>query len=260
MLLTLITSITVFFASADAPAVTGFQAGIRLLQEEKNEEAFKLFEQDYVNGQESPAMLYNWGHSALRLQKKGYALALWRRALYLDPDFGLARSAIEYLAKALGFPNEVTNLSLLQKIQINLLDRISINKFFFICWLTLVPSFFLLARYLGRRKNALRTEQQLPPQPSLAIFFLAIFVASLLLTILKSVSLLEVRATVVSTGAPLKTGPHADDNTISDVREGETLVIKQTQSQWALVTIESGATGWLPVENIFQHTGHRRLW
>ena len=50
-MLAIIFSLFVHFPlSADATGVDGFQAGIRLMQEQKFEEAAKQFETEYING------------------------------------------------------------------------------------------------------------------------------------------------------------------------------------------------------------------
>jgi uncharacterized protein YgiM (DUF1202 family) len=58
----------------------------------------------------------------------------------------------------------------------------------------------------------------------------------------------------------LRTGPSESDNIIFDLTEGFDVIIEQVQNSWVLVTISSGASGWVPVESLFQHSGKKALW
>src|SRR5690349_14665176 len=110
---------------ADAGPEAGFQAAIRLLQEEKNAEAADLFVKEYTAGKDFPALFYNWGHAAYRLGKKGMAAGLWRRALYLDPDLSVAQQALDYVERELPKDGAAGNLSSWASFRLNVLERVS---------------------------------------------------------------------------------------------------------------------------------------
>src|SRR5687767_10531742 len=74
------------FVAAETTLEDGLQAGIRLYQEENYEQASEKFKLAYGAKAETPALLFNWGLAAYKQQQKGLALALWRRALFLDPE------------------------------------------------------------------------------------------------------------------------------------------------------------------------------
>jgi hypothetical protein len=58
----------------------------------------------------------------------------------------------------------------------------------------------------------------------------------------------------------MRTGPSSEDNTIFDLLEGADVVVKQVQPNWVLVSAPSGVAGWVPAQDLFQHSGKKNLW
>ncbi|MCB0350444.1 MAG: hypothetical protein KDD38_04620, partial [Bdellovibrionales bacterium] len=162
-MLAIIFSLFVHFPlSADATGVDGFQAGIRLMQEQKFEEAAKQFETEYINGKNFAALYFNWGLSEYRLGKKGLAAALWRRALFFDPELAPASQALTFIAQELPSQFASSDLSAWATFQIKVLDRISLNKLLFLCWIFFSAAGVLLIRYWGGYTRAIKNTTPLP--------------------------------------------------------------------------------------------------
>lgn len=238
----------------------GFSSGLRLLQEQKFEEASKQFESEYQNGKSFSALYFNWGLSSYRLGKKGLAVALWRRALFFDPELQPAHQALEFIAAEL--PRQVTeaNLSGWPAFRINILDRVSLNKLLFLCWLFFLSAGILLIRHWGSYSRAIKNTTPMPKFPIIGVSIACALLISLFISIAKGVTLFEDRATVISNTVALRTGPSLDDNSIFDLTEGFDVIIKQVQNSWALITVTAGVSGWVPTESLFQHNGKTRLW
>jgi len=238
----------------------GFQSGTHLLQEQKYDEAFAQFQNEYAAGKQFAALFYNWGLSAYKLQKLGLAVGLWRRALSADPELRRAQAALNFVSHELPRDSVSYEKSGWTSLRQNIFDRVSLNKLLAIAWIFFLTAGLLLIRYAGARKRALVTDQPLPGIPYVGYVFSLLFVVSLALSAGKAISLFETRATVTTAAASLHTGPSNDDNVIFDLIEGLEVTVKQVKDSWSQVTIASGVTGWVSTENLFQHTGKKRLW
>lgn len=250
---------TAGFASPSVDA-NGYHAGLRLAQEKKFSEAAEQFQSEYLRGKDFSALYYNWGLVAYELEKNGLSVGLFRRALYLDPDLSVASQALDFVAKKTPGAKDDLAPRPWASWRDSVFSRLNLNKLLFLTWLLLVFSGFLLIRYWGRRNKALKNEAPLPPAPTLGLFFASLFVLCSLLSVAKGLSLLEVHATVIHPNVTLRTGPSTEDNAVFDLLEGFDVVVRQAQNSWALVTITSGVSGWVPTESLFQHTGSKRLW
>jgi hypothetical protein len=127
-------------------------------------------------------------------------------------------------------------------------------------WILTIATGFLLIRYWGARTRALREETPLPQTPTIGLVFAGLCVMFIFVSIAKGITQQEVRATVIAQSVPLRTGPSVNDNPIFELVEGMDVIVRQAQSQWALITLNSGASGWVPTEALFQHTGQKNLW
>lgn len=246
---------------ADATSADNqFFAATKLLQDNKYDEAYLLFENEFKNGNDNPSLLYNWGLSAYHKKKLGMAVALWRRALFLNPELSPAAKALEFIADALPRGLNSDSPSLWQSLNNHLLNRISMNKLLMLLWLFFVPTAILLIRYWGSRMRALRNSMPLPHLPTVGIGFSILFTILLVLSVSKAISLLEIHATVVSTAATLRTGPSPKDNAIFDLVEGLDVIVRRAQNSWVLIALPTGLSGWVPGETLFQHSGKTKVW
>ncbi|OFZ19367.1 MAG: hypothetical protein A2Z20_01915 [Bdellovibrionales bacterium RBG_16_40_8] len=237
-----------------------YQEGIRLMQDEKYAEAATVFEKEFKSGKNFATLFFNWGLSAYKLQKRGLALALWRRALYIEPSLSASRQAISFISTELSRESSAEEQGGWYYFRASILDRASLNTFLFFSWLPFIVSGFLLIRYFGAKRNALKSEQLLPKFPVTGVICAAVFIVSFFLTAAKAWSLTEPRATIINTSVSLRTGPSLEDNSIFDLMEGLDVTIRQAQNSWALITLNSGVSGWVPTSALFQHAGRTPLW
>lgn len=237
----------------------GFQSAIKLYQEQKYPEAFEKFKNEYASGKDFAALHYNWGLASYKVNKRGLAAGLWRRALFLDPDFRAASTALDFVSRELPRDN-AEMFSSWNALRVKVLDRATLNKFFMSTWLFLALGGFLLVRYFAARRNSLRNELPLPRPPTVAIFMCVAFIVFLSLAALKIYSLSEIHATVADATVSMRTGPNVEDNVIFDVLEGFDVVVDTISNGWVQITLSSGQSGWVKAESLFQHTGKAKLW
>jgi len=245
-------------APTQAAAPT-FEAGVKLYQEQHFAEAFDTFKSVYSAGRDFAALHYNWGLAAYKLQKKGLAIGLWRRALYLDPELAPASSALELAAHEMP-RNWNEEVSTWNKLRADILDRVSLNKLAIATWLFLSIGGFLFVRYVSQRLRAFRNEEPLPPFPIVASVLAGLFVVMAALSVAKLVAMNEIDATVITATTPIRTGPSVEDNAIFDLLEGFEVLVRSTQKGWVQVSLKSGQVGWVPAESLFQNTGRQKLW
>ncbi|MEQ1664513.1 MAG: SH3 domain-containing protein [Bdellovibrionales bacterium] len=254
-------SILMYFPTfGEAPTLTSTDAGVELLKNQKYAEAYDYFKQQYDQGLLDARLFYNWGQASYRLQKKGMALALWRRALNLAPDFRGAHLAIQFVNDELPKNIDKGDSSLILWIQKNVLDFISWNLFLFAIWLVLLISSFLILRYYGLRKYATDNNQ---PSPSLPLSGIALSILLALLFFLASLKIIlsfESHATVIKADVNLRTGPSTNDNSVMSILEGTDVEIDQVSNDWVLVSIDSSTSGWVQTSELFQHSGVKKLW
>jgi hypothetical protein len=237
-----------------------FDAGIRFLQEKKYADASLQFKNEYQAGKEFAALFYNWGLAEYLQQRKGLAVGLWRRAIYQDVDLIAAHQALDFIKSELPTSTAGGESSLFSTAANILAMKIGLNKILFICWLFFVFSAYLLLRYWGQRNTALRTEQPLPQLPYLGFCFSVAFLISLCAATIKIVSIYEIHATVIAQNVSLHTAPSESSNAIFEIVEGLDVQVKNVQNSWALVTMNSGVSGWVPTTSLFQHSGKTSLW
>ncbi len=237
----------------------GFQSGIKLYQDQKYSEAAEKFKKEYADGKDFAALHYNWGLASLKLKKRGLAVGLWRRALFLDPDFRPALQALEYISHEMPKDNGEA-LSTWGALHTKILDRASLNKFFVSTWLFCALGGFLFIRYLSARGVSLKKELPMPKAPTVAVALLIAFLVLGGLSVLKIVSLNEIHATVTEASVSLHTGPSAEDNIIFDVLEGFDVIVDTISTGWVQISLSSGQSGWVRADDLFQHTGRAKLW
>jgi hypothetical protein len=237
-----------------------YQAGIRALQESNIEAALTAFTSEHAAGKSFPALYYNWGLAAYHDGKKALAAALWRRALYLEPELSVAQEALEFIDDQLPKSTNLKDLQGWAAFRARVLDRVSLNKFMILTWILTLVAGFLLIRYWGARTRALREETPLPQPPTIGLTIAGLCVLLIFMSATKGLSLLEVRATVIAQSIPLRTGPSENDNPIFDLIEGMDVTVRQVQPPWVLITLNTGASGWVPTQSLFQHTGKKNLW
>lgn len=260
MLLSFFISLFIVPSFAEDINSTAFDAGIRLMQEQKYNDAMAVFKSAYSESEPSAALLYNWGLAAYKSQKVGYAVGLWRKALSINPDLTVARQALNFHEETSPPAAFAQDPTLWQQLKLRILSRASLNKLIIVTWIFLVTSGFLFIRYLGQRKRALRNERPLPNIPTVAAVFATLFLFMFLLSTAKAITLFEVHATVTANNVPLRTGPSTEDNILFELSEGLSVEIKRVNMDWVLVSVASGSSGWLPKEYLLQHSGGKALW
>ncbi len=239
-------------------AVEHHQAGLKLYQEQKFVDAMAEFQAADHLTPDNVFTLYNWGLAAYKVDQKGLALGLWRRALDVDPGFSPAQSALQFARTQL--PEQIFSPpgDFLESLKVNVVRGLSLDGLLLVNLLLLAFAGWLFLRYRGRLKRAYEDELPKPPFPWICAAFAALFLASVALLAMKGVTESEIRATAIENNLPLRTGPSEDMNSIFSILEGTEVLVAKVDNDWTLITYPGGMTGWVPTKSLYQDTGPRK--
>lgn len=246
-----------FFCSTTFAADDSYQKGLRFYQEQNFTEAQTQFTDVLAKEPDNKFALYNWGLASYKLSQRGRAVAAWRRALTLDPNYTPAERALNFAATEM--PNDVFDhgTSNWEALRANVLNQAQLDRFFGLSVLLILFTSYLGVRYFGARHRAFRDELPLPPFPTIALLFAVLLVISLGLTGAKLVAESEMRATITEPGVIVRSGPNEADNNLLELIEGTEVIVRMKVKDWLQVTYPGGITGWIPSRSAFVTSGDR---
>ena len=110
-----------FGSAVFAQENTSYESALKLYQEGRFAESESAFMQVLQTQTDNKFALYNWGLAAYQAGQKGKALAAWRRALTIDPDFAGPRRALDFAATEM--PAQVFARSRFKSIELGSICR-----------------------------------------------------------------------------------------------------------------------------------------
>lgn len=232
-----------------------FEAGVRHYKEKKYEEARVAFSQALEKDQNNVQALTNLALVQYQLGQKGWAVALLRKAHYLDPDFSTPRAALDYIVPQLDVKEIPHEIQLWETVRAHFIVPFSMTAFLAMTALSLFASGWLLLAFLGKRRAAFREERSLPDFPLIPTIITAVFIVMAALTVLKFWDHKVPRGTIVSEKITVYSAPDDKSVALFDLFPGLEVVLKQTSDQWVQVTYPGALTGWIPKSSVFQTSG-----
>lgn len=241
-------AVTVAFADS-APKDDLFQKGLAAYQSKQYAEARDDFQKLLDQGGLSPGLLNNLALSVYQLDQKPLALALWRKALSIQPGFHAAAAGRDFLESKMQMrPLERDSFSLWAHRN---LEALSIYELLWVTALILTIAGWLALRYLGERRAALEEELPMPPFPTMAITFIGFLLFSLTMVAMKAKDTFSARATVTATKVSVRSLPADEGVSLFDVTGGSEVLVRQKQNGWAQVQSAEGSSGWVKDSEIF---------
>jgi tetratricopeptide (TPR) repeat protein len=204
----------------------------------------KLLEQNTV----SAAVLHNLALSYFQLDQAPMALALWRKALTLEPGFRPARAGRDFAElklQARGF--ERNRIS--EAIQRNL-EFISFYESLWLIALVLGGAGWLWIRYFADRRQALDEEAPRPAFPITAVLLTLILASAVALSAMKLNVSLKTRATVITKKSSAKSLPAEDGVALFDLGGGVEVLIRRRDKEWSQVQNSEGSSGWIKNDDL----------
>jgi tetratricopeptide (TPR) repeat protein len=240
--------------AADASREALFQKGLSAYQNKNYAEARDSF-QKLLDQDASVGVLHNLALTDLQLDQKPWALALWRKALSMQPSFRPAKVGRDLLeSKSQMRPFERDSFALWTH---RTLESLSFYETLWVNALLLGLAGWLLIRYYGARRLALDSESPLPPFPTPALLTALLFVGSVFLIGLKLHDMLSPRATVVADRAAVRSLPSEDSVGLFELNGGTEVLLRRQQGGWTQVESSEGSSGWVKNGDIFVTSGVR---
>lgn len=203
------------------------------------------------------SVFLNWGLSEYQSGRKGLGVALWRRALVLDPSELRARAALNFATQQMQLRGP-DDSSWREWLRQKVLAWLTLDQMLAVSLCLLATSGWLVLTYVARRRKALRDELALPPFSWITGVLSFCLVIALTLTGLKTFDQLTARATAV-TATPVRSAPSGESSTLFELREGTDVILRQAKKGWTQIHYPGGMSGWVPDETLFQTSG-MQLW
>jgi hypothetical protein len=247
----LITVLSLFLhAHAETPGKEElFQKGLAAYQSKQYAEARDDFQKLLDQGTMNASVLHNLALAAYQLDQKPFALALWRKALMLEPGFRPAKVARDNLESKMNMrPLERDSFSLWAHRE---LESLSLYQLLWLNALFLAVAGFMWLRYFGDRGSAIEEERPLPEFPTIPLIVGIVFLASVSLVVLKAKDVFTPRATVTGLKVSARSLPADDSVSLFDLSGGSEVLVRRQQSGWTQVQNGDGASGWVKDAEIF---------
>ena len=242
-------------SSEDEAARQLFLQGIKTYQNNYYDQAIHDFEKSLELIPHNPTILFNWGLSEMKRKNFGIAIAAWRKAITIAPDFQPAHQALKFASSQAPQQTFSYSNNSWETFRNSFLRQFSLNNLLFLTLLFAVSSGFLLIKYWSKRSLALREERPLPKFPTVGSLLFVGFLFFSFSVITKIIDSLRPRATVVAEKASLYTGPNREDTVLFEIFSGHEVVVLNKMNNWAQIKIPGGPTGWVPEENLFLTSG-----
>ena len=237
--------VIVAFATLAAAETTddAFQRGLAAYQNRDFTSARDAFAAAIAAEPPTARLLHNLALTYYQLNQKAYALAYWRKALAIDPNFTAARAGRELLEERLRMrPFEGEGAVNLAR---QTLERISP---FVISWalaLCLALTGWLWLRHAVARREARATDQDAPAPPLAAVAVALAMVLSAGLLGYKLWDGVDARATVVTDKTEARSLPNERAVSLFELPGGGEVLVKRSRDGWTQVQKNDGATGWI---------------
>jgi hypothetical protein len=238
---------------ASADEITGkqnwFDQGLRAYQSKNWDQARDNFEKALQFQPAEAAIMYNLGLAYFQLNKKGYAVGYWRRALAFAPLLSGPEESLEKIQDKFHFsrleksPWAVSAHDFLTRVDWNIgLAALAI---------TLGFTGWLWMGFWQRRKVALLSESDETPSPSYSLLFLTVlFVITAVGVSGKWLDEQKIRGTVVNASAELKSAPTDDGVTLSSLPEASEVQILSSHNDWLQINTGEGSGGWVKKSDV----------
>lgn len=240
------------FAESESQAAA-FQKGLAAYQNKQFEEARGAYQSLLDQGLVTAEILHNLALANYQLNQKPLALALWRKALTLEPSFRAARNGREFTENEL-------NQRGFERDQITQFFRTTLEflSFYEATWLIALMigiAGWLWIGYMGERKTAFEEERPLPEFPTVAVIVSVVLLGCISLTALKARLAFRTRATVVANNVNARSLPADDSVSLFELRGGSEVLIRRQEKDWAQVQNSDGNSGWVKDSELYITSG-----
>lgn len=232
-----------------------FAKGVESFRNGKLEEAKKSFLALEAESRNHSDLLFNLGMIALKENRLGSAIGIWRKGLAGDPTNELLYQALMFAHSRLDKKDVPREFGAWERYREAVLWRISPSLAVPISAALLLVAGWLWLRWAGKRKRALEEETASPPAPvaAIVISLLFMFVIGVIGSIY--VDRTDLRGTVIASKISVLSAPEEEATTLFDLFEGLEVIVRETRDvsgkSWRRITYPGGLSGWVPSAAIF---------
>ena len=232
-----------------------FRRGTKSYQDKKFDDAIFNFENALDLHPESSAVLTDLGLSYFQIKKKGLSIAMFRRALFVDPSQAVAEAGLTFALSQLEVKEIPHQIETYERLRSSVLNAVSLNGFHLLSILFMFSSGFIWLRYLGRRRKAFEIEEAPPATPVIGMLLSIGFTLSIFFTALKVYDLTIPRATIVTDKVSAQTAPGDGQSGLFDLYEGFEVIVRNAANDWIQVSYPGGLTGWVKKDSLMSTSG-----
>lgn len=236
-----------------------FNAGIEFYQKKNFSKALNAFNRSIEFQPANVAALTNLALAQFQVGEKGYAIALLRRALSISPDFSTPKVALDFILAQVQLKEIPHEIQIWEQLRSNLLNPLSLWSYLAITALFFLACGWLLLKYFGKRRRALKEDQAMPNLPGITVFVTFGFVCLFFLTGFKIIDHLTPRGTILLEKISVKSAPSDSSASIFDLYSGLEVILLRTDGDWIQVRYPGALTGWIS-KNSVMHTSGRKSW
>lgn len=222
-----------------------FQQGLGAFQKADYKQARTSF-QEALKGGDNPYVLFDLGLTEQRLGNNGPAMALWRKALAIKPDFTRAHQALGWIKPKLEHGEISHEVELWESFRAHALVTIPLWYYLLACAAFLAAAGWFCLRYSGMRRRSRLDERPMPPFPWFAGVLTLGFLATLFLSVAKIYDQAIERGTIIEKKIEARSSPASDSTPLFDLYEGIEVIVRGRSDDWTQVTYPGGSTGWIP--------------
>jgi tetratricopeptide (TPR) repeat protein len=223
------------------------------------EGSISAFNEEIERRGESAYLLYNKGLAAYQSNMRGQAIALWRRALFLDPKVTRAQEALSFAKREVPEAFEYKGLSFWAKIRKFFVVGIGLDTYLGTVAILLLITGMRWIIYFAERRKAYLSESASPALPVSGIFSGTLLIFFLILIATWSIDYLTPRVTIVADRVASRIGPGEKYAVLFEWREGQEGLVRKTVDHWAQVQRVDGKVGWIKQEAVY-HTSGKAPW
>lgn len=242
-------------SSALPDSAQRFAQGVESFRAGKLEEAKKSFLALEAESPNHSDLLFNLGLIALKENRPGAAIGIWRKGLADDPSNESLYQAMIFAQSKLDKKDVPREFGAWERYRETVLWRISPTLAVPISAALLLVAGWLWLRWLGKRKRAFEEETASPPAPvaAIVISLLFFFVIGVIGSIF--VDRTDLRGTVIASKISVLSAPELEATALFDLFEGLEVIVRETREvsgkSWRRITYPGGLSGWVPSAVIF---------
>jgi tetratricopeptide (TPR) repeat protein len=233
-----------FVAADAAPVSFWFEKANKLYEQQSYDSAAYYYEQILLSGATNSAVYYNLGNSYFRLKKVGFALLNFEKALKLSPNDPDILANIRFANSAIIDRLPVPEQTFFDAILFRLHNLLSLNSQLWVFFFLLLSLCVLFSVGLYVSSNMRLWIIYLSSLVLLAAFAVG-FSAGVKIYRSESAGYAVVLAPLLDA----KNQPNGN-KVIFTVHEGTKFRIRKTISEWSLVSLPTGLSGWVLTASI----------